>query len=59
MLEDAMLSSQLLSTIEHVLSDEARLNAMRAAARSLARPDPAQAIAHALRAAQAVAGAGA
>ena len=50
MLEDAMLNAQLLPTIEQVLGDEVRLNAMRAAARSLARPDPAQAIAHVVRA---------
>ena len=54
MLEDAMLNAQLLPTIEQVLGDEARLNAMRAAARSLARPDPAQTIARVVRAAQAV-----
>ena len=51
MVEDGMLNSQLLPTIGQVLGDEARLNAMRAAARSLARPDPAQAIANVVRAA--------
>ena len=51
MLEDATLSERLLPIIEQLLGDEARLNALRAAARSLARPDPAQSIAHAVRAA--------
>jgi len=51
MLEDAMLSNRLLPTIEQVLGDAAQLIAMQAAARSLARPDPAQAIAQVVRAA--------
>jgi UDP-N-acetylglucosamine:LPS N-acetylglucosamine transferase len=50
MLEDAMLSDRLLPTIEQVLGDAAQLTAMQAAARSLARPDPAQAIAQVVRA---------
>lgn len=49
MVEDGALSEQLLPTIEQVLGDAARLTAMRAAARSLARPDPAQAIADVMR----------
>jgi len=55
MLEDATLNTQLLPTIDQVLGDPARLAAMQAAARSLAQPDPAQAIAQAVR----LAGAGA
>jgi UDP-N-acetylglucosamine--N-acetylmuramyl-(pentapeptide) pyrophosphoryl-undecaprenol N-acetylglucosamine transferase len=62
MVEDALLSERLLLTIEQVLGDAVRLTAMRAAARSLAQPDPAQAIAREVRAvhrAHAAAGAGA
>ena len=55
MLEDATLKTQLLPTIEQVLGDPARLSAMQAAARSLAQPDPAQAIARVVQ----LAGAGA
>ncbi len=40
-LDDATLSETLLPTIERVLGDEAQLRALRAAARSLVRPDPA------------------
>jgi UDP-N-acetylglucosamine--N-acetylmuramyl-(pentapeptide) pyrophosphoryl-undecaprenol N-acetylglucosamine transferase len=50
MLEDATLTELLLPTIEQVLGDEARLSAMRAAARSLARPDPARALAQVVQA---------
>ena len=56
MLEDATLSETLRPTIERVLGDEAQFNAMRAAARSLARPDPARAVAQAVRAAVRTAG---
>ncbi len=55
MLEDATLNTQLLPTIDQVLGDPARLAAMQAAARSLAQPDPAQAIARVVQ----LAGAGA
>ena len=51
MLEDATLSETLQPTIERVLGDEAQLNVMRTAARSLARPDAAQAVAQAVWAA--------
>ncbi len=47
-LDDATLIETLLPAIERVLNDEAQLNAMRAAARSLVRPDPAQALAQAI-----------
>jgi len=40
-LNDETLSDTLLPTIERLLSDEAQLRALGAAARSLARPDPA------------------
>ena len=48
-LDDETLSTTLLPTLERVLTDAAQLDAMRAAARSLARPDPAQALAQILR----------
>jgi UDP-N-acetylglucosamine--N-acetylmuramyl-(pentapeptide) pyrophosphoryl-undecaprenol N-acetylglucosamine transferase len=51
MLEDAALGETLRPMIERVLGDEAQLNAMRTAARSLARPDPARAVAQAVWAA--------
>ncbi|MFN8598299.1 MAG: undecaprenyldiphospho-muramoylpentapeptide beta-N-acetylglucosaminyltransferase [Anaerolineae bacterium] len=50
MLEDATLNEQLLPAIEQLMNDDARLSAMRAAARSLARPDPALALANEVRA---------
>ena len=45
MLEDATLNETLRPTIEQALGDAARLTAMRRAARSLARPDAAWALA--------------
>jgi UDP-N-acetylglucosamine:LPS N-acetylglucosamine transferase len=48
-LDDETLSETLQSTIEQLFSDEARLDEMSAAARSLARPDPALALAQALQ----------
>jgi undecaprenyldiphospho-muramoylpentapeptide beta-N-acetylglucosaminyltransferase len=43
-LEDAQLQEKLLPTIKSLLTDSARLNSMRAAMRSLARPDAASQI---------------
>jgi UDP-N-acetylglucosamine--N-acetylmuramyl-(pentapeptide) pyrophosphoryl-undecaprenol N-acetylglucosamine transferase len=40
-LDDETLSDTLLTTLEGLLNDEARLRSMSTAARSLARPDPA------------------
>jgi UDP-N-acetylglucosamine--N-acetylmuramyl-(pentapeptide) pyrophosphoryl-undecaprenol N-acetylglucosamine transferase len=54
MLDDATLNATLRPAIEQVLGDATRLAAMRRAARSLARPDAALALAQAV---QAVAGA--
>jgi UDP-N-acetylglucosamine--N-acetylmuramyl-(pentapeptide) pyrophosphoryl-undecaprenol N-acetylglucosamine transferase len=48
-LDDETLSATLLPTIEGLFHDEARLGAMSAAARSLAQPDPALALAQALQ----------
>jgi UDP-N-acetylglucosamine--N-acetylmuramyl-(pentapeptide) pyrophosphoryl-undecaprenol N-acetylglucosamine transferase len=48
-LDDATLSATLLPAIEHLMSDEAQLNALRAAARSLAQPDPALKLAQTLQ----------
>ncbi len=48
-LDDETLSETLLPTIERLLSDEAQLRALRAAARSLARPDPAVQLAQTLQ----------
>jgi len=48
-LDDETLSDTLLPTIEGLLSDEARLRTLSAAARSLARPDPALALAQTLQ----------
>ena len=50
MLEDATLSEKLLSAIEQLMNDDARLSTMRTAARSLAQPDPALALANEVRA---------
>lgn len=49
-LDDATLDETLLPAIEQLLNDPARLRAMSAAARSLARPDPAQKLADLWRA---------
>ncbi len=43
-LDDATLNVTLLPTIERLMKDEAQLETMRAAARALGRPDPAQAL---------------
>jgi UDP-N-acetylglucosamine--N-acetylmuramyl-(pentapeptide) pyrophosphoryl-undecaprenol N-acetylglucosamine transferase len=48
-LDDETLSDTLLSTIEDMLNDETRRRTMSAAARSLARPDPALALAQTLQ----------
>ena len=48
-LDDETLSDTLLSTIERLMSDEAQLRALSAAARSLARPDPALKLAQTLQ----------
>jgi UDP-N-acetylglucosamine--N-acetylmuramyl-(pentapeptide) pyrophosphoryl-undecaprenol N-acetylglucosamine transferase len=48
-LDDETLSETLLPAIERVLSDEAQRRALSAAARSLARPDPALTLAQALQ----------
>jgi UDP-N-acetylglucosamine--N-acetylmuramyl-(pentapeptide) pyrophosphoryl-undecaprenol N-acetylglucosamine transferase len=48
-LSDETLSETLLPAIERLMNDEAQLQAMSRAARSLARPDPALALAQALR----------
>lgn len=48
-LEDATLNETLLPTIDQVLGDAERLAAMRTAARSLARPDSALALAQAVQ----------
>lgn len=48
-LDDETLSETLLPTVERLLSDAAQLPAMCRAARSLARPDPAQVLAQALQ----------
>jgi UDP-N-acetylglucosamine--N-acetylmuramyl-(pentapeptide) pyrophosphoryl-undecaprenol N-acetylglucosamine transferase len=48
-LDDETLSETLRSTIEQVMSDEALLRALSAAARSLARPDPALKLAQTLQ----------
>jgi UDP-N-acetylglucosamine--N-acetylmuramyl-(pentapeptide) pyrophosphoryl-undecaprenol N-acetylglucosamine transferase len=48
-LEDASLASTLLPTLQSLLGDPHRLSAMRAAMRSLAQPQAAQAIAAQLR----------
>jgi undecaprenyldiphospho-muramoylpentapeptide beta-N-acetylglucosaminyltransferase len=47
-LDDETLGQMLLPTIERVMSDEAQLRALSAAARSLARPDPALKLAQTL-----------
>lgn len=47
-INDEDLSTQLAPTVQALLADEARLNAMRAAARSAARPDAARRIAQEL-----------
>jgi UDP-N-acetylglucosamine:LPS N-acetylglucosamine transferase len=44
-LDDATLNETLAAEIDRLLDDEAQLQAMRRAARSLARPDPAAALA--------------
>jgi UDP-N-acetylglucosamine--N-acetylmuramyl-(pentapeptide) pyrophosphoryl-undecaprenol N-acetylglucosamine transferase len=56
MAEDGTLNDTLLPTIEQLMNDDARLNAMRVAARALARPDPALRLAHEI---EALVGAGA
>jgi len=48
-LDDETLSDTLLSTIERLMSNEAQLRALSAAARSLARPDPALKLARTLQ----------
>jgi UDP-N-acetylglucosamine--N-acetylmuramyl-(pentapeptide) pyrophosphoryl-undecaprenol N-acetylglucosamine transferase len=48
-LDDETLSTTLLPALEQVLTDAVQLAAMRAAARSLARPDPARALAQVLQ----------
>lgn len=48
-LDDETLNETLLPTIERLMSDEAQLRAMGAAARSLARPDPAMKLANILQ----------
>ncbi len=48
-LDDETLSETLLPTIERLLSDETQLRALSAAARSLARPDPALKLAQTLQ----------
>jgi UDP-N-acetylglucosamine--N-acetylmuramyl-(pentapeptide) pyrophosphoryl-undecaprenol N-acetylglucosamine transferase len=48
-LDDETLSETLLPAIEQLLGEEARLREMSAAARSLARPDPALALAQTLQ----------
>ena len=48
-LDDETLSETLRPTIEQMMSDEARLRALSAAARSLARPDPALKLAQTLQ----------
>jgi UDP-N-acetylglucosamine--N-acetylmuramyl-(pentapeptide) pyrophosphoryl-undecaprenol N-acetylglucosamine transferase len=48
-LDDEMLSATLVTAIEDVLNDDERRRAMSAAARSLAQPDPAQALAQTLQ----------
>jgi UDP-N-acetylglucosamine--N-acetylmuramyl-(pentapeptide) pyrophosphoryl-undecaprenol N-acetylglucosamine transferase len=50
-LDDATLSEHLLPAIERLMDDNAQRRAMSAAARSLARPDPAQALAKVIAAA--------
>jgi UDP-N-acetylglucosamine--N-acetylmuramyl-(pentapeptide) pyrophosphoryl-undecaprenol N-acetylglucosamine transferase len=47
-LDDATLNATLLPAIERLMNDEAQLETMRAAARALARPDPARAVASVL-----------
>jgi UDP-N-acetylglucosamine--N-acetylmuramyl-(pentapeptide) pyrophosphoryl-undecaprenol N-acetylglucosamine transferase len=47
-IDDETLSAKLSIEIERLLSDDRSLEAMRVAARSLARPDPAQALAQML-----------
>ena len=48
-LDDETLSDTLLPAIERLLSDETQLRALSAAARSLARPDPAMKLAQTLQ----------
>jgi UDP-N-acetylglucosamine--N-acetylmuramyl-(pentapeptide) pyrophosphoryl-undecaprenol N-acetylglucosamine transferase len=48
-LDDETLSDTLLTTIESLLNDEEQLRSMSTAARSLARPDPALALAQTLQ----------
>ena len=48
-LEDETLSDTLLPAIDRLMSDEAQLRALSAAARSLARPDPALKLAQTLQ----------
>jgi UDP-N-acetylglucosamine--N-acetylmuramyl-(pentapeptide) pyrophosphoryl-undecaprenol N-acetylglucosamine transferase len=48
-LDDATLTETLLPTIERVMSDETQRRALSAAARSLARPDPALTLAQTLQ----------
>ncbi len=48
-LDDDTLTETLLPAIERLMSDEVQLQAMSAAARSLARPDPAQTLAQTLQ----------
>ncbi len=48
-LDDETLGETLLPTIERLMSDEAQLHALSAAARSLARPDPALKLAQTLQ----------
>jgi UDP-N-acetylglucosamine--N-acetylmuramyl-(pentapeptide) pyrophosphoryl-undecaprenol N-acetylglucosamine transferase len=49
LLEDGRLAEELLSQVEALLADPARLEQMARASRSLARPDAAEQIAQVLR----------
>ncbi len=49
LIDDEMLSAKLASEIDRLMNDEVTLQAMRAAARSLARPDPARRLADVIR----------
>ena len=44
-MDDETLGAKLLPTLDRMLGDATQLDAMRTAARTLARPDPARALA--------------